>query len=289
MRVNITRWAIAGLLLIFSHAVFAQSYVTDKVVVGVYDIASTEGTLLKVLPTGTPLEVLQTSDGFTQVRTPDGLTGWIETAYIIETKPAQLLVLELTDKHRQAESELEDARKQILDMQERIAGLQDSNNASNPAELDKLKNKNRSLRNQIGDMDQQLKKLQATLKTDTTQRANLEKEIGTLRKQLEEAKKTASKSEPKATATPVAATANIDEKVVAQLKTENAAMQQQLDAIYEALSMTTPNNTVSEESGVNIHIGWLISWMVLLLLIGLAVGWKLFDWISLKRHGGFRL
>lgn len=283
---TINRLISASILLFASHGAFAQSYVTDKVVVGVYDIASTEGSLLKVLPTGTPLETLQTSDGFTQIRTPDGLTGWIETAYIIDNKPAQLLVLELTDKHRQAEAELEDTRKQLLDMQERIAALQKKPGPADKAELDKLKNKNRTLRNKIGAMDQELKKLQGNLQTGSTQRQQLEKEITSLREQLQQAAK--APTQP-TTAVPVATTTNLDDQAVAKLKSENASMQKQLDAIYQALSMTAPSQADIAEDGINIQISWLIASLMALLLAGLVIGWKLFDWFSVKRHGGFRL
>lgn len=286
MRKTINGLVAAGVLLLTSHIAFAQSYVTDKVVVGVYDIASTDGSLLKVLPTGTPLETLQTSDGFTQIRTPDGLTGWIETAYIIDNKPAQLLVLELTDKHRQAEAQLDDARKQLLDMQERMASLQAKPEPADKAELDKLKNKNRKLRNKIGEMDQELKKARGSIQADKSQREQLDKEITSLRKQLQEAKK--APTQP-ATAVPAAVSNNPGEESLAKLKNENAAMQKQLDAIYQALSMTAPSKTDSEEAGIKIQISWLIASLAILLLAGLAIGWKLFDWLNVKRHGGFRL
>ncbi len=286
MRKTVYGLVIAGIFLLVSHIAFAQSYVTDKVVVGVYDIASTDGSLLKVLPTGTPLETLQTSDGFTQIRTPDGLTGWIETAYIIDNKPAQLLVLELTDKHRQAETELESARKQLRDMQDRIAGLQETSNPADKAELDKLKNTNRSLRNKIGEMDQQLKKLSSSVQTDESQRKQLEKEITSLREQLQQAKKAT--LQPAAVAS-AASSQNLNEVSVAKLQSENAAMQEQLDAIYQALSMTAPKHADIEEGRIYISISWLVTSLVVLLLAGLTIGWKLFDWLSVKRHGGFRL
>ena len=87
--------ALCGAALLHGGAWAQSLYVTDKVLVGIYEQASTEGLPVKVVPTGTPLEVLQREGDFAQVRTPDGITGWMENSYLIDHKPAQLVVLEL--------------------------------------------------------------------------------------------------------------------------------------------------------------------------------------------------
>ncbi len=50
-------------------------YVTDKVLVGVYEQPNTESTLIKALPTGTPIEVLERNGEYAKIRSPDGTTG----------------------------------------------------------------------------------------------------------------------------------------------------------------------------------------------------------------------
>jgi SH3 domain protein len=278
-------------LLLSTTIASAQSYITDKVVVGVYDQPSPESSLLKALPTGTPLEVLGQQNGYTQIRTPDGLSGWIENSYIIEHKPAQLVVLELTDKQKQTETALKDTRKQMLDMQERLAALQETGaGAVDEAELDKLKNKNRSLRNKLGEMEQELNKTQSSLQENTAGRQKLEKELAALR---QAAKKEAENS-PAADTTPPAESTTapgVDDLTVKKLQNENAAMQKQLDAIYAALSLTAPehDSPVDDSSNIQISLGWGITWVLIILLIGAGISWQVVDRLHLKRHGGFRL
>lgn len=273
------------LLLIMSNLATAQSYITDKVVVAVYELPNSDSTLLRVLPTGTPLEIIGKQDDFSEIRTPDGNTGWVENVYITESKPAQLVVLEMTDKQKLVEIELNDSRKQILDMQERIASLQNSTGQVDNTELDKLKNTNRSLRNQLGDMEQELKKAQEGLQASTAHQQALEKEVADLR---EAVNKTAEDKPEKEVTSAVA-----NDSSLAQLQTENAAMQKQLDAVYAALSMQAPSasdsNSTEQGDGITLGIGWLATWLVLLLIAGIVLGWVWFDRMHLKRHGGFRL
>lgn len=291
MRNILFRLVSTVFLLLATATASAQSYITDKVVVGVYDQPSPESSLLKALPTGTPLEVLGQKNGYTQIRTPDGLSGWIENSYIIEHKPAQLVVLELTDKQKQTETALKDTRKQMLDLQERLAALQEGGaGAVDEAELDKLKNKNRTLRNKLGEMEQELNKAQGSLQENTAGRQKLENELAALR----EAAKTEKKNIPTTEAISPATTAissGTDVLTLKRLQGENAAMQKQLDAIYAALAISAPANSSPADEGayINISLGWSIAWILIILLIGAGVSWRIVDWFHLKRHGGFRL
>jgi SH3 domain protein len=267
-----------------SMLVQAQSYITDKVVVGIYDQPNADATLLKAIPSGTPLEILERRDEFSQIRTPDDTTGWIENTYIIDNKPAQLIVLELTDRQRQTQRALDDARKQLLDMQEQLAVLQDkaaSDKGSDSAALKKQQQANRALQQQLDKLQTELDAAQKNLADTAAQRDKLNQELDSLR---------SAKPEAAAQAAPVAM-ASTDEAVLA-LQASNDALQERLNAVYAALEMDAPAATTSgtaEAGGIRLDMGWLVAGILILLVGGFVAGMKTLDWLYLKRHGGFRI
>lgn len=76
------------------------AHITDKLVVGLYPGPSAEGTPSRLLSSGTPLDVLDRKDGFTQVRLADDASGWVESTYITDEKPAMAMLLETQAKLR---------------------------------------------------------------------------------------------------------------------------------------------------------------------------------------------
>lgn len=82
------------------------AHITDKLVVGLYPAPKVEGQPLRLLSSGTPLEVLRRQDGFAEVRLADDETGWIESEYVTEEKPAKAMLLETQARLRQMGLEL---------------------------------------------------------------------------------------------------------------------------------------------------------------------------------------
>jgi SH3 domain protein len=64
------------------------AYVSDKLVVGVYATATTEGERIAQLATGDTVEVESREQDFTQVRLADGREGWIKNSYLSADPPA---------------------------------------------------------------------------------------------------------------------------------------------------------------------------------------------------------
>ena len=88
-------------------------YISDRLVVGLYEGKTGDTKLLKGLPTGTPLQVLERDSKLARVKTPDGMEGWIDASYAMTDKPSQLIVLELEDKYRTALNRLDEREKEM--------------------------------------------------------------------------------------------------------------------------------------------------------------------------------
>lgn len=87
-------------------------YIIDRVEVGLYESASFDSPMLKLLPTGTEIEILGRQDDLIQVREPGGLTGWIDQRYLMGAKPTRQLLNEAELELARLRNELEAARRQ---------------------------------------------------------------------------------------------------------------------------------------------------------------------------------
>jgi uncharacterized protein YgiM (DUF1202 family) len=83
------------LLLLAADGRAATAYVTDELVLGVYAEQGTQGQRLTTLHSGASVEILATSGESTQVRLADGMTGWVKTAYLINSEPATVRIKQL--------------------------------------------------------------------------------------------------------------------------------------------------------------------------------------------------
>jgi len=107
-----------GLLLLLLAPPLSAAYITDKLLAGVYENPEASANPLQVLPSGTPVELLKTEGNFSKIRLPDRKEGWVESHYLSEEKPAQVMLLELQAtmgelrrKLQQAETALEQGNK----------------------------------------------------------------------------------------------------------------------------------------------------------------------------------
>ena len=116
-------------------------YVTDKVLLPVTETADPASRLLKQIPTGTSLEVLQRDGEQAQVRIGDDLVGWVKSKYLVSDPPAQILLLNLVDKHNQVNDELKSVRGRMAtleaDLQKKNAALSDAEAKINQLANDK--------------------------------------------------------------------------------------------------------------------------------------------------------
>ena len=271
------KWVAFFTVVLASLSAQAQTYyITDKVLVGVYEDSNADSALLTTLPTGTPLEVIERSGSFVKVRSPDGSNGWIENTYMIEHKPAQLVVLELTDQQKQTDEQLVLAQAELRAIQEQVDTLKQSR--GNSDQSDEIK----SLSKQRKNLGKQIDRVRNQLSDEKKKLTSANKNIEKLKKQIV----TLNNSKP------VASEGVLKEfdADAEKLQAKNAALAETLDRIRAALELPpAPATGVVENGELPIKMTWLWLSIVLLLVVGFIGGMKWMDLRNLQRHGGFRI
>ena len=274
---KIIKWVAFITTVLASLSAQAQTYyITDKVLVGVYEEANAESNLLTTLPSGTPLEVIERSGSFARVRSPDGSNGWIENAYMIEHKPDQLVVLELTDKQKQADEQLALAQAELRATQGQVNKLKlASNNTDQTDEIN-------ALTKQRKDLGEKLDRVRNQLSDEQKKSATAEKNITKFKQQIVALKKS-TPADTKETLPEF----NADTE---HLLTENRELTETLNRVRGALALpTAPAAGVVENGGLQVKMTSLWISIILLLVVGFVAGMKWLDWRNLQRHGGFRI
>ena len=294
---------LSCLLMVIPFVAEAKTfYVTDRVLVGVYEQSNAQSPLIKALPTGTPLEITETKGEYVKISSPDGTKGWVERSYLIETKPSQLAVLELSDNISQLKEQLSLSQSELVATQTQLKTLTLSvGNDDSKAQLTKhaatikkltksnttLSKNNKALAKSKDALDKSLTKQKVDLEKSNKKIASLSNQIDKLNKDLKK-KQTTQSSVVKVAA--VATEENSAE--INFLKAKNKEMDAVLNNIRQAMSLpatATTSSAIVESNGLNIKWTWLLLSIVLLTLAGFIGGVKWLDWRNLQRHGGFRI
>jgi len=105
-------WGIIGILgLIPLSALGETAYVTDNLRLGLYEAEDTSGRPTRMLGSGQAMEILSRDRNYANVQLPDGSEGWVKSAYLVEDKPAKLIVAELTAERDALLTELDVLKK----------------------------------------------------------------------------------------------------------------------------------------------------------------------------------
>lgn len=103
------------LLIAVAPASYAQTaYVTDTLRLGIHRAADTSDRAFQMLESGQQMEILERNRNYARVRLPDGTEGYVKAAYLVDDKPAKLIVTE-------AQAEAERLRQQLSDLQASFA------------------------------------------------------------------------------------------------------------------------------------------------------------------------
>lgn len=247
---------LAALLPLSAQAEF----ITDKITVELHADRFPQSAVLTTLPSGSSVQILINDGDYSRVRTSDNITGWVESKYVTNEKPAQLEYTDLLAKSKSLEAKLKAA-------EDKLAATSTNNNSSapaiDPAELEDLR-----------------------------KRAN---DAGWMRVELKKARDQASELESKLKSKGKVASSSAEE--LNSLRQENQSLQKKLAAALligeQQGTATNQENTSSSESNQNQHwsvnISWFLGSIVVALIIGLIVGMTWLDKRMRQRHGGFRL
>lgn len=118
---------ISGLTVLLAFvplaAVAETVYVTDNLRLGLYEAPDTSGRPFRMLESGQAMDVMSRDRNYANVRMPDATEGWVKAAYLVDDKPARLIVAELTAERDSLVAELAETRESFAAPAETIAAL----------------------------------------------------------------------------------------------------------------------------------------------------------------------
>ena len=140
------RLFIAVLLFLPVLATAQQTaYVTDNLRLGLHAAEDTNDRAFRFLDSGQEMTVLTRDRNYANVRLPDGTEGWVKSAYLVDEKPAKLIVAETMAERDALAAELEETRASF---------------AEPAATIDRLRNETTALTARLDDAQAQVAALQ---------------------------------------------------------------------------------------------------------------------------------
>ncbi len=118
------RLIIGVLALLPLMAAADTAYVTDNLRLGLHAAEDTSDRAFRVLESGQPMEVLLRAGNYANVRLPDGTEGWVKTGYLVDEKPAKLIVAETAAERDALAVELAEAKAAFAEPAATIENLQ---------------------------------------------------------------------------------------------------------------------------------------------------------------------
>ena len=100
---------IIGLMVLIClpAAAYAQTaYVTDNLRLGLHQAEDTSDRAFRMLESGQTVEILSRNRNYAQVRLPEGTVGYGKVAYLVDEKPAKLIVNEVQAENAQLQDRL---------------------------------------------------------------------------------------------------------------------------------------------------------------------------------------
>ncbi len=118
--------SLCAILLFVPLLAAAQTaYVTDNLRLGLHQAEDTSDRAFRMLESGQALEILTRDRNFAHVQLPDGVQGYVKAAYLVEEKPAKLIVAETIAERDALVAELEETRQAFAGPAATIQGLKD--------------------------------------------------------------------------------------------------------------------------------------------------------------------
>ncbi len=124
---------IAALLLLLITQAGSAAYITDKLLVGLYPEPSNKTKYFKILTSGAQLKILERQTGYIKVQLHDGTEGWVERRYIIDEKPAALMLSDANKENESLKGELDQVRQELIKVQKELSSKPTSASETNQA------------------------------------------------------------------------------------------------------------------------------------------------------------
>ncbi len=119
-----TRLVLFVALLLPQVILAETAYVTDNLRLGIHQAPDTSDRAFRTLDSGQQLEILSRDRNYAHVSLPDGTEGYVKAAYLVDEKPAKLIVAETQAEVERLQAELEQLRQQFAGPAATISGLE---------------------------------------------------------------------------------------------------------------------------------------------------------------------
>jgi SH3 domain protein len=117
---------VIGILALLPMAAAAETmYITDNLRLGLHQAEDTSGRAFRMLESGQALEIISRTRNYANVRLPDGAQGYVKAAYLVDEKPAKLIVAETIAERDALTAELEETKLAFEAPAATIQGLQE--------------------------------------------------------------------------------------------------------------------------------------------------------------------
>ena len=100
------------------------AYVTDNLRLGLHRAADTSDRAFRTLESGQEVEILSRDRNYAQVRLPDGTLGNVKVAYLVDEKPAKLIVAQTQAQKEDLERKLSELNAAFAQPAATIATLE---------------------------------------------------------------------------------------------------------------------------------------------------------------------
>lgn len=109
------RFAVGVLVLLPLLAAADTAYVTDTLQLGLHQAQDTSDRPFRNLDSGQEMEVLSRTRYYAHVQLPDGTQGYVKAGFLVDAKPAKLIVAETQAEVERLTRELEESRQAFAD------------------------------------------------------------------------------------------------------------------------------------------------------------------------------
>jgi len=111
MRLVFGKFVLLLLALLPMAAVAQTAYVTDTLQLGMHQAEDTSDRPFRSLDSGQEMEVLSRTRYYAHVQLPDGTQGYVKAGFLVDAKPAKLIVEETQAEVDRLTQELEESRQ----------------------------------------------------------------------------------------------------------------------------------------------------------------------------------
>lgn len=140
------RLLIGVLALLPIVAAAETAYITDNLRLGLHQAEDTSDRAFRMLESGQQLEIISRDRNYANVQLPDGTSGYVKAAYLVDEKPAKLIVAETAAERDALAAELEETKRAF---------------AGPAATIDSLKNEAAILTEKLAGAESEVAALQA--------------------------------------------------------------------------------------------------------------------------------